>query len=812
MGEVSHYINAPYEGVSEAPPQVALSGSCKAMTNAIAIIPQGAQKRPPFEFLANVLSGVLSPFAICHDLQDQSLVLVLNSESSATKAYLFSTTDWTSKALTVTAAAQTYLSTGAPSPKADLRVSTIEDTTFITNRKVVTALGSSTAPTRPFEAVIWSKTGGYAHKYQVTVSPSGGTPVTAWYQTAGGGSANDASGVGTDRIANGLYDGTIPHSPSPSSATASTDHLEDLTSQGFTVTLDGPVIYLTHPTVDFTLSVSDDEGGTMLVAIKDSVQTFSDLPAKASDGFTVRVANQAAGGNSDFYLAFDATNTTTTGVWKEVVAPGAPLGLDPLTMPIGLTVDDSGDWTLDTLPWTGRTTGDVHLSPDPDFIGFPIVDLSWFRGRLALLANDDLVLSASDSPFKFYTTTLTTAEESDSLGFLSPADRKALFRSLITFNKQLVALADRTQAYLETNDPSPTAKSAGLTQVGDSPFSDQALPFKSHTRVYYSSLRRTGGLVVYELSVDRLSGQQEPNILTAAIPTYVPSTTDRTLGVATEYEGLYGVSGSSRMVFHCYRFNEQQRVQNAFCEWYLPAGFAYVDGFVRDATAYILLVNISSGTGYWTLLEMAPGITDTGSLIRQYMDLRTVPTSAVAAGPDNTTFTVPRLTESGDLVSVRSGVSGWPEGFAPAIVARGTNTLTVAGVFASAADVFVGVPFSTRITPHQWHQPDAQDAPRHDGRLVIRHITADIAKFSRLDFEVNVKGRSTRTISFEGLFEDNPDSTLDTVPFLETVALKVPIGGRNTEVSVTFVNNSHLGFSLTGYEWKGSFSANAQRT
>jgi hypothetical protein len=280
VSEVSRYVPGPYNGVSQVAPQTRLEGTCEAMEDCVAVIPTGLQKRPPMEYHSKVFTSALAADALMQEIPtgeaSTAVALILNKASGVVTPHLRSLVDGSTVACSVSADAQAYLNLNGPSPATDLYVTTVEDTTFISNRTVLTDTNADAEADRPFEAILWVKIGAFARQYAFTITPDGGTPVSGGYRPDDGTHGEDALGVGTDRIATALYDGTVI---SGSGGTHNGSPLTDLTSQGFTVILRGSAIYLSHPTTDFVIVATDDQGGNALSAIKGSVQRFSDLPS-----------------------------------------------------------------------------------------------------------------------------------------------------------------------------------------------------------------------------------------------------------------------------------------------------------------------------------------------------------------------------------------------------------------------------------------------------------------------------------------------------------------------------------------------------
>jgi len=815
MSRVTHYQPGPYDGVSEVAPQVALPSTCDEMVNCWPYIPHGVLPKPPLDWRKKVTLGdALDPTALCHEVPRGSatddLLLVLNLEAGSVVPYLFNFSTLATVPVTVAStAAQDYLDAGSTGDvNQDLRAFSIEDVTFITNRNQVVANSASTASTRPFEGLIWVKTGGYSRTTSVTITPVTGSPVTIAYETDRGDNASDAEGVGTDRIAKGLYDGTIPAS---SDVVITGTTLDTLAASGFTVSLLGSIIYISHPTNDFTIAISDDAGGAAVVGFKDSTQRFIDLPGVAYDGFTIRIAQEAAGGNSDYYVQFTASGTTSTGTWAEVVQPGAPLGLDPETMPVKLYLSGT-DWEIDVAEWGQRTTGNLTLSPDPDFIGDSIQKVGWWRGRLHLLANNSQYLSSSADPYAFYASSLVSALDSDPIALLPPADRKAFFKDAIEVNQRLITFADQAQAIADTAPGAVTPTSAQNRKLGSTGFNPKLPVQEAFSRAYYTAPSETG-LVLFELALDRISGEIEPEDLSVAIPNKLSLYTDRAATYDKAYTTVYGVSGGTSLVVHTYRYSNAQRVQNSFYDWELPDGFELAGFLFRTARLYILLAD-ADGDLCITSMDLAPLRTDPSpATVLQLLDLKV--SSADLSAPvydsvtDTTVYTLPY--ETPDVIAtVRVATSDYWEGFTPEVLDVTTNEITLSGDW-SAVGLWFGVTRAHYFTPKKWFTRGEDGNVRLDGRLTLTALRVDLAPLSYLEVSVSILGRGTRVTYFNA-------NTLTSGPNLaqpgnlSVAQLRLPLGGQNLQTTVTFQNSSHFGFAVLGYEWDGDYNARSRRT
>jgi hypothetical protein len=816
------YVAGPYEGVSQAPPQVRLPGACEDMQDCIATIPNGIQKRP--SFIANGTTPVATggrgdEFALDIPRGSSALdaTLLLVNKAGTITPVLFRTASLTPIAYTISGPAQAYLNLNNPSPNAGFRAVSIEDVVFITNRTVPIALGSATQATRPFEALLWVKVGEFARKYLVTVTSTaitGGGFIQCYYQPSTGGTASDGLGVGTDKIATGLYNGTIPSmSGAQSASNPAGAFLQGLTAYGFTVTLEGSsLIYLSHPTVDFTLTVSDDQGGTALEAIKGSVQDASDLPAVAIQGFVIEI--NPTGNDTDngaYYLTYNATQSTTSGVWKETVQPGANLGYDPTTMPIQIAVTTNlstgvETWVIQESPFVGRTTGNTLLSPDPDFVGETIQDVKWDKGRLALIHPSGVEYSASDSPYVFYSETLTSAPDSNPFGFLTPVDRKSFFKQGITFDQRFVCLSDKVQGIVSQQGVF-TASNARMDTLATEDFYDPVVAQATKHRVYITAQNLDGNdnpiaLAVSEIAIDRLSGLALIEEMSTAVPEYLPPTLDRSATYQKSYITVYGQSNTSAIYVHTYRYSEQQRVQNAFYRWNLPTGYTLCGWFVKVSTLYTYLLD-AAGNIWSYRASLSPRAIP----LEIFLDHKLV----AGVGSYNALTNTTSYPVSGPTVTASWLAVDQVTGYQYTITAFTGATITLQGNTAADA-IFFGTPYTSFFIPTRWYIVGQDGKPLRDGRLSVKALIVDVSDYTGyFRAEVSIKGRATRLTVYEGMFQDDTETQLDANTVSSARKLRVPIGGNAEDLSVKIVNDSYLGFKLVGYEWQGDFNPRHRR-
>lgn len=842
MPQIDAYLTAPYQGVSQAPPQVRLAEQAELVQDCGLNISEGVSKRPPITWLGTLTGhpgqtdGVFQLVA----RPDGDRILTATLESGIMVPRVYSLDTLAPESVTVSTDAQTYLDTAAVSPITDLDILTVQDFTFLTNRSMVVANGTATAPTRPFEALLWVKAGGYGWRYWVDITPVGGDTVHVRYTAPDGEHTYDSYWVDTAHIASILVDrawgdplksiadyGGVPDSGSCTDIT-----LNALESLGFTVTYNGPVIYLSHPTVDFTVEVQGPDGGNALVGIKEKVNAFSGLPLKAVDGFVVRITNETAVETDDFFVSFNAT-AGVDGTWEECMAPGGPLGLDPKTMPVGL-VDDGG-WQVNVLDWSGRTVGDATLDPDPDFIGTTLQSMTFWRGRLAIASDEEVSLSSANSPFQFYPTTLASSLDGDPTALLSPYPGISTLRRLIPFGKELIVFGDRCQLRVHSNDLPLTRGNAQIDLLTSYEYLAAVPPVAANDKLYFLAPKGDTAAAVYEMTpLANATGANfaEPEDLTLAVPRYIPKTTDRIADCPVNFERAYGQSGFDTLTYHSFRSAQGQRVQNAFQQWNLPDGFTLGGMFFKNTRLYLLLVD-ADNVAHVGMIDTAPNVLDPSSgVMLSRVDMRCTEdqvTLNYSALHDETTVTMPYAISSADARAVArapGGVGGpkllddllpAPEGYAAFVKPPDTVTGSPPGPTQfvlkgnwTECPMWFGIGYAMRLELTRIYAFDGNGKPLRAGRLGLRRLTIDFADTGYFRVEVTSKGRPTRKYEFTGYRLDDPASIFNAPPNT-TGKFSVPLQSENEQTTIVIVNDSHFPCKLTGWEWRGELNLKANR-
>lgn len=833
MGRLSEYVEAPYQGVSQAASQIRLPTQAQTMDGTWAAIPSGLTKRPPFDWVTTLVgldTDNLHEAYIKRSYGEFLLVISKEADDDIVPR-LYDLGDPSGVPLTVTISpdAQAYLETGNPEPPVDYRSLTVEDYTFILNRKVTVANVATTSPARPFEGMLWVRQAAYARTYEVTVKHGVGKATTTVVSltTPNGKDATDGKDVDTDIIAGGLFGNSYPvGATSAANGAVVSGNLSALTGSGFTVSLEGGVISLSHATLDFDLDVKDGQGGAALIAVKDKVQTFSDLPKRGpSDGFTVRLTQQTSSDADDFFVRWEETAGGATGIWTETIAPGANLGADPETLPVALIYDQNTlTWSLDVLAWGGRTVGDETLSPDPGFIGTELKDITFWKERVTLLYAEGARCSSTANVLLIYPTTLSSVIASDAFEVGNPLDGQAFFEYAVPFKRALVLWGQNGQAQVTVAGDVLTPETAVTVAYSAYEFAPGVKPQASNDRIYFAAPRGESATAIYEMEVSRASVQEnaEGDDMSVSVPRYIPPFLNKATSAPVNYATSYSASGLDYLILHLYRYSERERVQNAWQKWPLPEDCTLAGMFFDNTRLNVMAFR--GGEMHLLRADTADGITDAGSELLIKVDFKVSDEfldKVYSSELDTTEVTLPYIPTGTPIfvVSAPGGVGGFsteedglldaPEGTLPEILEVDGATVTLQGDW-TQAPLIGGEEYSGSTQLSTLYARDAEGKPNRGGKLKVRKLILDLDRTAVLRVKVRAGRRAEKVYTFEASKFDSTAGDYDKVS-LYSGPWSVPVGADSEEVTITFEFDKWAPGFILGYTWFGEFNPTARR-
>ena len=259
----------------------------------------------------------------------------------------------------------------------------------------------------------------------------------------------------------------------------------------------GSGIYITDAAA-FNLTAIDDE---LLNVVTNEIQTIDDLPGQCKHGFVVKVKNSEAN-EDDYYLQFEGQNGRDgKGSWEECPAPGRLLSFDPAKMPVQLIRQYNGStnkvyFDLKQVTWENCLVGNTTTVPKPSFISTVsgtddddvtkdryINKMIFWRNRLVMLSEEDVILSQPGDFFNFWPKSSITYTATDNIDISCSSEFPADIYDGIHTNSGLVLFTKTTQFLLTTDSDVLSPQTAKLNTIASYNFNTNTNPISLGTTI-----------------------------------------------------------------------------------------------------------------------------------------------------------------------------------------------------------------------------------------------------------------------------------------------------------------------------------------
>lgn len=789
MSIISTTIPNLVNGVSQQPYAIRLASQAEEQVNGYSSVVDGLRKRPPTRHSSRILPTPTTNAFIHLINRDANERYVVVAAGGGLRVFRL---DGGEVAVNFPNG-RDYLASS--SPQQDYTAVTVADYTFFVNKQKVVATDGTKVPGRPYEALIWIRQGAYSTTYTARI---GGNSQS--FTTPDASVAANATQIATDYIATQLYNKLT-------SSGINSDN-------GYTVTLVGSVIYISHATVDFTAYVQDGIGDTGIKLFKVSVQRFSDLPAKAYPGFRLQVKGDSSSAFDDYYVEYRSDPTALYGgVWMECAKGGEEKALDPATMPHVLVREADGTFTFKQAEWEERKVGDLDAVSMPSFVGKKLNDIFFHRNRLGLLADENVIFSRAGEFFNFFPSSAIQQLDTDPVDVSVSHVKVSILRHAIPFNESLLLFSDQTQFTLGQAELL-TPSTISISQTTEFECSLKAKPQGAGKNVYFVTTRGAYS-AIREYFV---SGETETNDavdVTAHCPKYIPKGIVR-LAASSNEDVLVALSEERRRSLYIYRYfwNGADKLQSSWSRWDFPESTSILDCSFIESNLW-MLVSRPDGT-YVEYISLEPGQADPGVNFVCHLDRRvdeTRVTPVYNAATNTTTLTKPwqwQPDETYELVAWY-GDDTYRAGSIIPYTDNG-STITVEG---RVTKFFLGVRyclryrFSTLIIREE-AQGGGGFQPIGEGRIQLRKMSLAYAATGYFRAEVTPYGRPTYSYVFSGRIVGSGRNPLGDIS-VEDGTFRFPVMSKNDQVIIELANDTFLPSYFLSAEWEAFFAIRSKR-
>lgn len=809
MPSVSQTVPNYVLGISEQPDQLKLPGQVTDLVNAYPDVTSGLVKRPGTHLLGDMANAQDNGkwFDIYRDDVEQYVVQVATGgQVRVWRLVDLNNDDQAGDEVTVDFAGTTddhydYLIHTNPD---NIQALTVNDVTFILNRGEDTAMAATTSPAAVNEAFVDLLQIAYNKTYKFDLLDASGTVIQSCDSALT--SADTSGEVEASTIlselrtdANGTHSGIT-----------------------FTATVVGNGLYIS---ADAAFGISTSEAQLVNV-FTNQIEDVSRLPYQCHHGYKVQITNSQSA-DDDYWLEFQGNNDADgEGHWEESVAPGIRTTIDNTTMPVQLVRQADGTFQVSRIDWAVRDVGDDNTVPRASFLppleddgtegdGRRINKMLFFRNRLCLLSNENIVMSRPGQFFNFWANTALTASPVDPIDLSAASTTPAVLFDGIEVNTGLILFSRTQQFMLVTDADVLTSETAKINVLSSYEFDVDTRPIPIGSTVGF--VNDTGTFSRF-FEMTGITREGEPEILeqSKVISTLFPSGL-MSIGDSRENSLVLFASDTLSPTLWCYKYFNRgdSRVQSAWFKWTMSGDVVHVCIF-RDNVFFVIRNEEPDSdpvTHDYTLhrlnlqeTEATVPVEDTTKAIKIFLDHKTTVAAGDITFDTNTrksTFARPMLPYGTFVVYTLEDGNNTGNAVYPTV--DGTN-LVVDGDW-SDTDLIVGFEYEMSVKmPNIYYTYQEGDSYRSDvhASLVIHRVKLDFGPVGVYDVTLKRKGRDDYTKNYSSVLVDQYE--LDDTQIALTRQQSIPVYDRNINCTIELSSKHPSPTSLYGMSWEGDMS------
>lgn len=791
-------------GVSQQIPELRFPSQMEEQINGLPSIKNGFGKRYPAEHRAKLPSSV-STFNQWHWIDRGSLTNTTPwsddwsndfGDSEETSQYAIAFGNQTIAGVNLKGRTEGIVEVGdsleyleTKDPENDLDFITVEDFTFVLNKKKEVKMKTELDEFRPFEALIFVAEARTSSKYHIYI--------------------------------NDVQQATFTSGTTTSTVDIAIDLAGDLTTNldptEFNVVRNGSTIYIGSLTgVDFNIRTEEGDGENTLKVFKDETDDFSDLPHLAVNGFRIKIVNDQDFDEDDFWVEYEADSVTDQGRWKESRQDGLANMLDPTTMPHQLIHNNSDIWSDDwsdefgiqtfslaPISWANRLVGDETTVPPPSFVNKTINDIFFMRNRLGFVSGENTIQSEDGESFNFWRTTLQSILDTDPIDVGTSHTKSSVFVHAVPAQERLLLFSSDTQFIYGSGDQIVSPKTVFINPNTEVNINPLVRPFVVSSSVFFA-VNKKKGTSIKELTTSSSDDLLVPQDITSHVPDYIPEDLKIIEGSNVD-NMLFFVSNKEPGSIYVYKFlNEgDERVLSAFTKWTFETNNFTVDG-VKGLRDNVYMINTYSDGKYLQSINLTPDYLNTGLGHPLLLDRLVNVKGQYNSTTNLTTWSLPYADSSELKVVLDESFTVPGSELQQSKITRPTTSSVAYPGDWTVGQVYIGKKYrqSTILTQPMLKSLD-NGAPVVDrtAKFTVHGLTIDFYKSSGFAVDVTYKDGTVRTYKYSGYISENTNFTVGEFNF-NSDSWNVPIrvkGGR--KVTVEIYNDGYVPFNVYSGRW-----------
>ena len=581
----------------------------------------------------------------------------------------------------------------------------------------------------------------------------------------------------------------------------------------------GNGLHITRPTGTFNVNSPSPD---LLNVFNTEIQDIAELPSQCVNGYTVKIRNSEAT-EDDYYVRFIADNGRNgTGVWEECPEPGRKVMFDKDTMPIQLIRNADGTFTLDEIDWQICIAGNTVTVPEPSFIGKNITKMMFWRNRMLLLSDENVIMSQPGEYFNYWPKSSITYTASDVIDISVSSEFPAIIYDGALTNSGLILFSKNQQYLLTTDSDVLSPQTAKINTISTYNFNSNTNPI---------SLGTTTAFLDNAGKYSRL--WEMANVLREGEPIVVDQTKVVSKLFAKDLELIsnsrensiifFSQKNSSTLYGYKYFNTSEKRLQQSWFTWELPGTIQH--HAVLDDALYIVLRNNSKDTLQKIAIKMDDGTftavddkdtTDTLDDVTYRVHLDTAKEVAIGnvynSGTNKTTFSKPDGFESptAQLVVYNNNPDSFDIGSYALATVNGSN-IEITGDWGNQSKVVLGYNYDMEIkfpTIYYTQQTGENIVIDTNGSLIIHRLKLNFGGSGSYVTTLDRAGKASTnyTESREAPLSDQYSS--DQLAVNDFITQIVPVYERNKNFNLILKSTHPTPATLHSMSWEGDYTTN----
>ncbi len=590
----------------------------------------------------------------------------------------------------------------------------------------------------------------------------------------------------------------------------------------------GNGIYLTDAATFNLTSPAED----LLKVFTTEIDDVADLPTQCKHGYVVKVKNSEAN-EDDYYVKFVGENDRDgPGTWEECAKPGRSIAFNAGTMPIQIKREANGTFTVSEITWEDCLVGDTTTAPEPSFIGNTINKLLFFRNRLVMLSDENVIMSQPGKFFNFWPKSAITYTATDNIDLSCSSEYPAIVYDGIQVNQGLILFTKNQQFMLTTDSDVLSPQTAKINAVSTYNFNYKTNPISLGTTLAFLD---NAGKYTRFFEAAGITREGTPNIIeqSKVIAKKFPNDINLIANSRENSTIFFCTKGTKKLYGFRYYSVAEQRIQQAWFEWELMGDVQHIAmlddalyAIVKNSSTYVMQkFSIKSDAGTQTVTDDNLTASDTTDDIeyRIHLDnskdfLHSAMTYVASGDYTKFTHTAANYSGTGQLAVYAVSTSTDKE-FNGSLVNvttfddNGTTKVKIPGNWttsdnAKAFTLVLGYLFDMEVQFPTIYKLDNQGENRWRADLQSSLI------IHRAKFSLGPSGVYTTTLKRVGKpdYSETFESTQADAYYANTVGIEneqiatLPIYERNTTLNLTLKSTHPSPATLYSMTWEGEYS------